>query len=314
MAALFFGLVSTAIVFAQGEFNSSDVYISGKTAPATTPSNQTQETTSEQETTVQSEGPTAEVLFSSGTVELKLAEETAYVAAEEGVSLQAGDEIRTASESYVELGFNEKESNIVRLDEDSYATLILKGDEQLELLKGKAFATIADLPANASFEIRTPTAVVGVRGTDWLTTVGDDATDVEAYDGSPYIKSIKEDGTFAKEETVVIAGYKTQVKRFQPPIKPQKIPAQTLIQWKAKRAAILKNVRDTRAKRKEIPGFKRRMQMKGRLLNADFNQQKPPLNQLKPGLQQQKPVINKPQPILPQQQKSPPPLKLPTRR
>lgn len=301
------GLVSTAIVFAQVEFNSPDVYISGKTVSANTSVKETQELTSEQEIRGQSEAPKAEVLFSSGTVELKLAEETAYVAVEEGVFLQAGDQIRTGSGSYVELGFNEEESNIVRLDADSYAILVLKGEEQLELLKGKAFATIGDLPANASFEIRTPTAIVGVRGTDWLTTVEDDATGVEAYDGNPYIKSMNEDGTFAKEATIVTAGYKTLVKRFQQPMKPQKISPQLLAQWKEKRDTIHQHAQDTRMKRKEIPGFKRRMEMKNRLQNPNTNQQKP-------NFRPQKPVSNKPQSALPQTQPASLPLKVPTRK
>jgi len=306
ISILLSGLFSATAVFAQEGFQPYEVYISGKNTPAVTSGQEEQNLASDEKEPAQSDGPWAEVLFISGEVEVKMADEASYIEAEEGLYLQAGDEIKTASNSYVELGFDEDEANIVRLDADTYATLILQNGEQLNLLRGKAFATIDSIPAGSSFEIRTPTAVVGVRGTDWLTTVEEDITDIEVYDGSPYLKSMKEDGTFREEETIVSAGYKVRIERFQPPMKPQKLSSQRLKQWKDKRTDIRKHAFESRSRRRQIPGFERRIKIKERLRKLLPNQpasaampKNPAGGQIKnqsSPQEQRKPLLGKPLP------------------
>lgn len=204
-----------------------------------------------------------EVLYVSGTAEVCFRNETDYTKAEEGMYLESGDKIRTGHNSKMGLGFDENENNILEVDSDSSAILILKGNEKMELLEGRVFVTIDELPAGASFEIRTPAAVTGVRGTDWVITASADATDIESIDGTPYIKSFEEDGKLSDEETIVLAGYETTVERFRKPLIPRKMPRERLRRRRNFRMQMRKRAQATRQLRRSRRHYRR----SGRQLN-----------------------------------------------
>ena len=201
--------------------------------------------------------PHAEVLYISGEPEVCYSEEKEYIKAEEGMYLESGDKIRTDANSYLGLGFDEEEKNIVKVDSNSSVVLILKGNEKIELLKGRVFATINDLPAGSSFEIRTPAAITGVRGTDWVVSVEDDSTDVEAIEGTPYVKSFEEDGKPTDEETIVSTGYETTIKRFRRPLPLRKIPLRRLKGRQTIKLEMIRRAQATKIRRRAIPRRRR---------------------------------------------------------
>ena len=205
------------------------------------------------------EGPGVEIVSIRGDVEVLLADEEDYMEAEEDMFLQAGDSIKTADASYAELAFDEEAENIVRIEEDTYAVFILGDDEKIELLEGEIFSTINSLPAGASFEIRTPTAVAAMRGTDWLTRVDEYGTDIEAVTGDLYVKGIDRDGAFMPEETVVSAGYRTRVRKFQRPAAPSGINPAKLTNLRSLKGDIKGRARKVIEKRKEGPAGRPRM-------------------------------------------------------
>jgi ferric-dicitrate binding protein FerR (iron transport regulator) len=166
-----------------------------------------------------------EVMTASGTVEVQLEGTEDYTAAEEGMTLDAGDKIKTGSGGSAELSFNEANTNVVRLNENTDASITLSGDEKMEVFEGEVFSSVSDLPSGSAFEIRTPTAVSGARGTDWVTKVSDDGTDVEAVDSVPYVKHFESSGVKSSQITLIQPGQMTTVKRFQPPMQPRPMNA-----------------------------------------------------------------------------------------
>ena len=89
-----------------------------------------------------------------------------------GSLLNVNDLIRVRSKSKAELTFDD--GNVVRLGENSrlriaeYMFKTNERNESLKLLRGKAQAVVSTAIKIGRFEVATPTAVVGVRGTDFF--------------------------------------------------------------------------------------------------------------------------------------------------
>ncbi len=179
-----------------------------------------------------------EVVFSSGAVEVDPSGHDGFQMAKEGMLLSTGAVIRTSAGSYAQLSFDEDDQNIVRVEENTTAVVIIKDNEKIELLKGEVFAIIHKLPSGTSFEIKTPTAVAGARGTEWVTRFNNDMTEVEAYDDNPFVKTIDEKGQVSQEETPVKTGYATSVKRFERPKEFKQIPVHRQQRWQALRQEV----------------------------------------------------------------------------
>lgn len=203
------------------------------------------------------EGPSVEVIYVSGSVEICKAGETVCKKAEVGMLLYFGDKIKTHRDSSIELAFDENNENVVRVESDTFVVLMLKENEKMELIQGEVFLTISKLPSGSSFEIRTPTAIAGVRGTDWVTKIEEESTVVEAIDGNPYVKGIEKDGKPMAEETVVLAGHMTKVKKFQKPLKLEKLPFKKQEKWKAVKGEVRKHAKKALQRKKPPKGVKK---------------------------------------------------------
>ncbi len=218
-----------------------------------------------------------EVISLTGDVEVKAAGQEVFRPAREGALLESGAVLRTGSDSYAELGFDEEDQKVVRVEEKTTAVLLLKEDEKVELLEGEVFSIIRNLPAGAAFEIRTPTAVAGARGTQWVTRYREETTDVEAIDDVPYVKSFDAQGRVMGEAVAVVPGFRRSVRRFQPPAAAQRIPEAQLEHWNRTRQGLAERVRDVRQKRgmpKRDPQKLRRVTTKARQADLDVQRLK----------------------------------------
>ncbi len=106
----------------------------------------------------------------SGTVKVLPSGHTVWKDAREGMTLRTGDSIRTNELSSAELAFNDKKSNVVKVQPDTFVVLKLKDGEKIELIDGTVLSSLADLPRGSEFEIRTPNATCGARGTRYKVT------------------------------------------------------------------------------------------------------------------------------------------------
>ena len=201
-----------------------------------------------------------EIVSISGSVEVLLSGETKSITAEADMFLQAGDKVKTGRNSYVEVAFDEDAENLVRLNSDASAVFTLKDDEKIELIEGEVFAIINKLKKEEKFEIRTPTAIAGVRGTEWVTKVSQEGTDVEAINGSPYVKGFESDGRPMLQEIIVKTGYMTRVKKFQRPLALTKLSEQRIKRFINLRGEIKNRALQAIEKRKLIPGQYRRLE------------------------------------------------------
>lgn len=199
-----------------------------------------------------------ELTHSSGSVEVYLKESDDFVSVQEGMVLEAGDKIKTGDSSSAELSFNEENSNLVRLEEDTEVSVILSAEEKLEMTIGEVFSTISNLPSGSAFEIRTPTAVSGARGTDWITKVTDEGTDIEAIDSQPYVRHFESDGTLSKERTMITPGEMTTVRKFEKPSPFRPVSQARRQEFQELKQHVAKRGTEAIQKRQERPAFDRK--------------------------------------------------------
>ncbi|MBN8217377.1 MAG: FecR domain-containing protein [Spirochaetes bacterium] len=125
-----------------------------------------------------------------------------------GLRLEQGDVLTTAAEGSVD--FTLENRGLFQLGPDSHFTLgNLQGARsvQLKLQKGKVLLVLHKLGANDSFQLQTPTAIAGVRGTSFVVTAAADRSRVVVLTGKVALdvgaKSVEVEG---KQEAFAASG------------------------------------------------------------------------------------------------------------
>ena len=131
----------------------------------------------------------------------------------EGDLLGKDESLEVAPDSAVDLAFDKEWKNVVRVEEKSKLKVAQISPTKLELGQGGVFAKLKALPKDSSFDVKTPTAVATVRGTEYRTTYVDGHTEV--FNVSPskvFVYGVKADGSVNREQSVVLEqSKKTQV-------------------------------------------------------------------------------------------------------
>ncbi|MEW6555918.1 MAG: FecR family protein [Elusimicrobiota bacterium] len=136
-----------------------------------------------------------------------------------GQLLSSDDVIKTASGATAEVLINEHKVNVSQNSELAVSlTRTISGDTTLiNVMIGKIRAVVKKLKARQKFEVKTPTAICAIRGTDFSVEVTEYATTrLEVYEG---IVSAKEETT--GKEVMVYPGEFTTVQKGESPTKPE---------------------------------------------------------------------------------------------
>ena len=99
--------------------------------------------------------------------------------AKDGMVILPGDQVKTTDSSSVELVMDAGKTGKVEIKEGSLFRILQAesdpstGDKRtvLDLALGKILVKVESLKGNSKFEVRTPTALTGVRGTIFEVTV-----------------------------------------------------------------------------------------------------------------------------------------------
>lgn len=110
--------------------------------------------------------------------------------------------IATEADSSCTLAFDEKKKNILKIDENTEVTVksILPG--RVFLPEGRVFSLIKDLDEIEKFEVQTPTAVSGARGTGWLTEVTNGKTKISCFNDAIFVNSLDPNGAVTGQITI----------------------------------------------------------------------------------------------------------------
>jgi hypothetical protein len=166
--------------------------------------------------------PAGKVTFAQGNVFRAEKEEGPYRRVSENSDVFEGDFIKTEAESRAEARLNDR--SVIRVGSESRVKIqkaTFKKDEQKEvsvkLVVGRFWAKVTKLFGESKFEVETPNAVAGVRGTAFsVDSAADKSTTVRVFNGKVLISNRpiymtqepkKNDGTPpAKKERKEVSG------------------------------------------------------------------------------------------------------------
>ena len=143
----------------------------------------------------------AKISYTTGKVEVQRAGTNTWIQAKMNMSLYVSDQVRTAKNGMSEIMLDD--GSIIRLKPNSNLEIMElvqeeKGAAKKSIFgfsKGKLWSKVTKmLDTQSKFEVRTPTAIAGVRGTQlsvWVTR--DLATRVSVFAGSVEVKAIREE-------------------------------------------------------------------------------------------------------------------------
>jgi hypothetical protein len=149
-----------------------------------------------------------------------------------GAPVQLGDELRTGSDGKLRVLFRDDsvidlgESSSLVVDKQVFDPAASSFSSLLRLVSGRARAFVSEYYRNpgAAYQVETPTAVAGVRGTSFLVAYypDSDVTEVVGINGRIEVRSLTE-----RAETVYITAHEaTSVWRDEAPTAPERIDEQ----------------------------------------------------------------------------------------
>lgn len=214
----------------------------------------------------------AKVVSLSGDVKVILLGEK-EISLRSGVSLPDGARIKTGTDSYIGLAFGKDGGSTLNVSSESDVVLKLHEDK-LELVDGEIFLLLKSLPQGGDFQIKTPAAVCGARGTGWVTRTRGEVTEILVFENQVYLKGLNKDGTLTAGDYWTERGYKRSVKRFHAPEEKKKLTDEELADMDEE-ATFAGNVVKFLARKDKFDAFdkknaKRMDALDKRLEHADF--------------------------------------------
>lgn len=161
----------------------------------------------------------AEVVFVQGSVQTMSPQDSGWRKVETGMQLATGDVVRTARNSLVDIALDTDKRNTIRVEQKTQVVLNSAAPgiiDRLDLSKGRVYANLEDIKSGMSFEINTPSAIAGVRGSSLSVYVEKDTDEVMAIKDTVFLKTFDEDNQQIAE-LMLPEGFKTLIERFSEP-------------------------------------------------------------------------------------------------
>ena len=136
----------------------------------------------------------AKIVELKGKVLVKSAKSRSWRNAKIDTYLNRKDEIKTKENSMCSLAFDEALKNILTIQENSHIRIDNLRPGEVFMPRGRVFSLIEDLAALGEFQVRTPVAVAGVRGTGDSVETNGRLTKVKCFEGNVYVHTLNKRG------------------------------------------------------------------------------------------------------------------------
>ncbi|MBF0217672.1 MAG: FecR domain-containing protein [Candidatus Omnitrophica bacterium] len=154
----------------------------------------------------------------------------------EGMVLNQYDKILTGSGSSVEVTFDDKNRDIIRVGSDSRVVLesaVIERYTTIFMDRGDIILKCENLEKGSTLKVRTPVAVCGVRGTSFgIKLNGKDAVMFD-YESKIFVKGLTRDFVEMDDELLLSEGWKVNVSQFEKPVRVEKITSDETAAWEA---------------------------------------------------------------------------------
>lgn len=196
----------------------------------------------------------AEIIYVAGTVKVKSIVTKEWIDAEVGMKVKEGDIVKTGADSKAELAFGEDLDNIIKIFQNSQLTVSKLQPGLLNLTDGRVFTLIEKLGKGSTFEVRTPTAVAGARGTGWETAFEgkEDRTVVKGYERSIYVAGLDEAGNLIGERRLK-KGFKSMIERAREPGIATRLSRQEMRVWRRWKVSATRRLRTYKKRSRKRP-------------------------------------------------------------
>ncbi|MBL7071032.1 MAG: FecR domain-containing protein [Candidatus Omnitrophica bacterium] len=172
----------------------------------------------------------AKIIFMDGEVQVQRGGGGNWTDAEKGMVLAAGDKLKTGDDSWSEVSIGEGHQNVVRVQQQTLTEVKDLGPVRIYLLKGELRTLLEELNPDETFEIVTPTAVCGTRGTGWDTITDGVKTVVDVYEASIFFGKLSDEGELMAGP-IIKTGKRGVLEDRVRPIKIKNIPAGRKRSW-----------------------------------------------------------------------------------
>lgn len=136
-----------------------------------------------------------------GVVLVRSREISSWRKASLGEVLSKDYEVLTKRRSKCTISLDQKIDNVITVEEHSHIVIADMLGRTIELSKGRVFSLIGNAKKTESFQIKTPTAVAGARGTGWM--VGFiTSTLAKCFQGTIYVAGLDEQGNRMPEQDI----------------------------------------------------------------------------------------------------------------
>ena len=164
-----------------------------------------------------------------GDVKIRATKEKEWREAEARLRLSKDDMLKTAADSWAEVGFGEELKNVIKVKEETTVKFTEVGPIVLGLLNGEIRSLVEALTEDSTFQIRTPTAVCGARGTGWDTATDGEKVIIDAYEENVFFQPVIDGKVGA--ESIIEAGKRAVLKDPSIPFTLEDLPADKLEAW-----------------------------------------------------------------------------------
>lgn len=179
-----------------------------------------------------------------------------------GMEVNPGDVISTLLDERVDIALDDKADRILRIDENSYVRI--NTQDFINLSRGTIYAKIKSMPKDSKFEVRTPVAICGARGTGWFVETDSNKSAFGVFENSIYVKGIDRSGNIIEDELSLTEGQKTLIDRFDKPGAIEKLSEADLNKWND----LIKELEPNDIKQRPKPTIEQREE-----LNIDLDKQ-----------------------------------------
>ena len=157
------------------------------------------------------------------------------IAATPYMVLNSRDRIETSEGSFVEVAYDDKMTNVVRIGPGSRVVLessVIRKNTELFMDKGSVMVKLNNMSEKSTFKIRTPVAICGVRGTGFGVALNGDSVTITEYESAVYVKGINRNHEEMPGELVLEEGWKVRVDKFEVPSKVERLTDGEYREWK----------------------------------------------------------------------------------
>jgi hypothetical protein len=142
----------------------------------------------------------AKIIDIKGDVTIKKDAKSNWQKAKLDILLNKDSQVKTGTKSECTIAFDEELMNVLTIKEKTTVTLESIMPGRVYLPAGRVFALIDNLAKAEEFQVRTPTAIAGARGTGWSTSSGSSGSSVSSFDDTVYVQGLDPNGNVTSEE------------------------------------------------------------------------------------------------------------------